>query len=139
MVEALQALRGIGLVATATIMVEASNQGRFKIARQFMRYLELIPGERSTGTTVCRLENTKEGDGPRWPALVESAWIYRHPPRAGKLEHYVLEKLPAADRLAARDPAHGTTAPVGVSVGAVLLVQAPCDRASGQRRPGLEG
>ena len=29
-------------------------------------------------------------------ALVESAWTYRHPPRTGRVKHYVLEKLSAS-------------------------------------------
>src|SRR3954452_9519140 len=47
-VEALQALRGIRLVTAATIMVEAGDLGRSETARQFMGYLGLVPGERST-------------------------------------------------------------------------------------------
>jgi transposase len=95
-VEALQALRGIRLVTAATIMVEAGDLGRFETARQFMGYLGLVPGERSTGNTVRRLGITKAGNGRLRRALVESAWTYRHPPRTGKLKHYVLEKLPTS-------------------------------------------
>jgi transposase len=95
-VEALQALRGIRLVTAATIMVEAGDLGRFETARQFMGYLGLVPGERSTGTTVRRLGITKAGNGRLRRALVESAWTYRHPPRTGARKHYVLEKLPTS-------------------------------------------
>ena len=94
-VEALQALRGIRLVTAATIMVEAGDLNRFESARQFMGYLGLVPGERSTGNTVRRLGITKAGNGRLRRALVESAWTYRHPPRTGTAKHYVLEKLPA--------------------------------------------
>jgi len=77
-------------------MVEAGDLGRFETARQFMGYLGLVPGERSTGNTVRRLGITRAGNARLRPALVESAWTYRHPPRTGKLKHYVLEKLPAS-------------------------------------------
>ena len=82
-VEALQALRGIRLVTAATIMVEAGDLNRFESARQFMGYLGLVPGERSTGNAVRRLGITKAGNGRLRRALVESAWTYRHPPRTG--------------------------------------------------------
>jgi transposase len=95
-VEALQALRGIRIVTAATIMVEAGDLSRFESPRQFMGYLGLVPGERSTGNTVRRLGITKAGNGRLRRALVESAWTYRHPPRTGTVKHYVLEKLPAA-------------------------------------------
>jgi transposase len=95
-VEALQALRGIRIVTAATIMVEAGDLNRFESARQFMGYLGLVPGERSTGNTVRRLGITKAGNGRLRRALVESAWTYRHPPRTGTAKHYVLEKLPAS-------------------------------------------
>jgi transposase len=76
-------------------MVEAGDLGRFETARQFMGYLGLLPGERSTGTTVRRLGITKAGNGRLRRTLVESAWTYRHPPRTGARKHYVLEKLPS--------------------------------------------
>ena len=61
--EALQALRGIRILSTATIMVETGDLGRFETARQYMGYLGLVPGERSTGNTVRRLGITKAGNG----------------------------------------------------------------------------
>ncbi len=96
MVEALQALRGIRVVTAAIIMVEAGDLSRFESARQFMGYLGLVPGERSTGNTVRRLGITKAGNGRLRRALVESAWTYRHPPHTGRVKHYALEKLPAS-------------------------------------------
>src|SRR3712207_7370214 len=62
-VEALQALRGIGVVTAVTIAAEVGDLGRFASARQFMGYLGLVPGERSTGETVHRLGITKAGNG----------------------------------------------------------------------------
>jgi transposase len=72
-VEALQALRGIRLPTAATIAAEIGDLGRFDSARQFMGYLGLVPGERSTGETVRRLVITKAGNGRIRRALIESA------------------------------------------------------------------
>jgi transposase len=77
-------------------MAEAGDLNRFESARQFMGYLELVPGERSTGNTVRWLGITKAGNGRLRRSLVESAWTYRHPPRTGTEKHHVLEKLPSA-------------------------------------------
>jgi transposase len=95
-VEALQALRGVNLVTAVTIMVEAGDLGRFDSPRQFMGYLGLVPGERSTGESVRRLGITKAGNGRLRRVLVESAWTDRHPPRIGAKKHCVLQRLSAA-------------------------------------------
>jgi transposase len=97
-VEALQALRGISVVAAVTIAAEVGDLGRFESARQFMGYLGLVPGERSTGGAVRRLGITKAGNGRLRRVLVEGAWTYRLPPRTGKKKHHVREGLPPAVR-----------------------------------------
>jgi transposase len=102
LVEALQALRGIRLPAAATIVAEIGDLGRFGTARQFMGYLGLVPGERSTGETVRRLGITKAGNGRIRRALIESAWTYRHPARVGKDKLYVHRRVPPV----VRDIAH---------------------------------
>jgi transposase len=78
-----------------------------------MGYLGLVPGERSTGTTVRRLGITKAGNGRLRRALVESAWTYRHPPRTGARKHYVLEKLPSSVKVSWR----GRRRPVATRTG----------------------
>jgi transposase len=95
-VAALQALRGIGVVAAVAIAAEVGDLGRFESARQFMGWLGLVPGERSTGETVRRLGITKAGNGRLRRVLVEGAWTYRHPPRTGKKKGYLREGLPPA-------------------------------------------
>ena len=95
-VEALQALRGVSVVTAVTIAAEVGDLGRFASARQFMGYLGLVPGERSTGETAHRLGITKAGNGRLRRVLVEGAWTYRHPPRTGKKKHYLREGLPPA-------------------------------------------
>jgi hypothetical protein len=62
-VEALQALRGINLVAAATIVAEIGDLRRFISPRQFRGYPGLVASERSTGDTVRRLGITKAGNG----------------------------------------------------------------------------
>jgi transposase len=97
-VEALQALRGIRLATAATIVAEVGDLRRFDNARQFMGYLGLVPGERSTGETVRRLGITKAGNGRVRRALVESVWTYRHPARVGKAKLYQLQRVPPTVR-----------------------------------------
>ena len=48
-----------------------------------MGYLGMVPGERSTGEAVRRGSITKMGNARMRHLLIESAWIYRHPPRVG--------------------------------------------------------
>jgi transposase len=98
LVEALQALRGIRLPTAATIVGEIGDLTRFDNARQFMSYLGLVPGERSTGETVRRLGITKAGNGRIRRALVESAWTYRHPARVGKDKLYQHRRVSPAVR-----------------------------------------
>lgn len=102
LVEALQALRGIRLPTAAAIVAEIGDLRRFDSARQFMGYLGLVPGERSTGETVRRLGITKAGNGRIRRALVESAWTYRHAPRLGTRRHYQQRAVSAQ----VRDIAH---------------------------------
>lgn len=97
-VEALQALRGIGLIGAVTIMAEIGDLGRFENPRQLMGYLGLVPGERSTGDSVRRLGITKAGNGRARRALVEAAWSYRHLPRTGPAKQYVHQRVPPAVR-----------------------------------------
>lgn len=98
LVEALQALRGIRLPTAATIAAEIGDLGRFDSARQFMGYLGLVPGERSTGETVRRLGITKAGNGRIRRALIESAWTYRYPARVGKDKLYQHRRVSPAVR-----------------------------------------
>ena len=50
-VKALQALRGLALVAAATLVAELGDITRFANPRQFMAYLGLVPSEHSSGST----------------------------------------------------------------------------------------
>jgi transposase len=91
-VQALQALRGVDLIVAVTFAVEIGALSRFESPRQLMAYLGLVPSERSTGEAVRRGSITKAGNGRVRHMLVESAWIYRHPPKVGKAKLYKLEQ-----------------------------------------------
>lgn len=65
LVEALQALRGCGLVTAAGLVAEIGDPRRFDSPRQLMAYLGLVPSEHSTGTRQRRYGLTK-------PALAEA-------------------------------------------------------------------
>src|SRR6201995_2446315 len=63
-VQALQALRGIGLVAAATLMAELGDITRFTNPRQLMAYLGLVPSEHSSGRRTRRQGGiTRAGNG----------------------------------------------------------------------------
>jgi len=62
-VQALQALRGIGLVAAATLVAELGDITRFTNPRQLMAYLGLVPSEQSSGGTRRQGGMTKAGNG----------------------------------------------------------------------------
>ena len=97
-VERLQALRGVGLVAAVTFMVEVGDIRRFENPRQLMAYLGLVPSERSTGDSIRRGGITKTGNARVRRVLAESAWCYRYPAGVGKKKYFATRHLPEAVR-----------------------------------------
>jgi len=93
-VDRLQALRGVGLIAAVTFMVEVGDIRRFESPRQLMAYLGLVPTERSTGDTVRRGGITKTGNARVRRTLAESAWTYRYPARVGKKAYFATRHMP---------------------------------------------
>jgi transposase len=83
-VTALQAARGIDLIAAVTVLAELGDLSRFRNPRELMGFLGLVPSERSTGESVKRGGITKAGNGRARRVLVEAAWSYRHPPRVSR-------------------------------------------------------
>jgi transposase len=81
---ALQAMRGIDLVAAVTVLAEIGDLSRFENPRELMGYLGLVPSESSTGDRVKRGGITKAGNGRARRVLVEAAWGYRYPPRVSR-------------------------------------------------------
>jgi transposase len=80
-IESLMALRGVSLLAAATIMAEIGDLTRFATAPQLMAYFGLVPSESSSGATKRRGGITKTGNSHVRRVLVEAAWTYRHPAR----------------------------------------------------------
>jgi transposase len=83
-VRALQALRGLALVAAATLVAELGDITRFANPRQLMAYLGLVPSEHSTGRTRRQGGITKAGNGAARRMLIEAAWSYRFPARISR-------------------------------------------------------
>jgi len=94
LVQALQALRGVGLVAAATLAAELGDITRFTNPRQLMAFLGLVPSEHSSGGTRRQGGITKAGNGAARRMLIEAAWSYRFPARISR------EKLLRQERLA---------------------------------------
>jgi len=84
LVRALQALRGVRLLTAATIAAEVFDLRRFERAAQFMAFLGLVPGERTTGFDPRRTSITHAGNAHVRRLLVESAHAYRLPPRVSR-------------------------------------------------------
>jgi transposase len=83
-VDAFQAMRGVGFVAAVIFAAELGDLRRFDNPRQLMSYLGLMPSERSTGGTVRRGGITKTSNSRARRVLVEGAWTYRHGARVGR-------------------------------------------------------
>jgi transposase len=83
-VTALQAMRGIDLIAAVAVLAELGDLSRFRNPRELMGYLGLVPSESSTGDTVKRGGITKAGNGRARRILVEAAWSYRYPARVSR-------------------------------------------------------
>ncbi|MFL6734250.1 MAG: IS110 family transposase [Sphingomicrobium sp.] len=80
-VQALQALRGVQLIAAITLTAEIQDFWRFPSPRQLMAYLGLVPGEHSSGPKRRLGAITKAGNSPARRILVEAAHQYRFPAR----------------------------------------------------------
>ena len=83
-VRALQALRGMALIAAVTLIAELGDITRFNNPRQLMAYLGLVPSEHSSGTTRRQGAITKAGNGSARRMLIEAAWSYRFPARISR-------------------------------------------------------
>jgi transposase len=98
-VDALQSLRGIGLIIAISIVAEIGDFKRFSNARQLMAFLGIVPGEHSSGSSVRPGGITKTGNAPLRALLFEAAWHYRLMPKVGSR---ILRRRPSASQ-AARD------------------------------------
>jgi transposase len=83
-VRGLQALRGVALVAAATLVAELGDISRFDNPRQLMAYMGLVPSEHSSGGKRRQGGLTKAGNGAARRTLIEAAWCYRFPARISR-------------------------------------------------------
>jgi transposase len=93
-VQALQAMRGVQLVAAMTLVAELQDFLRFANPRQLMGYVGLVPGEHSSGPKRRQGSITKAGNSAARRMLVEVAWHYQHSPRVSPIIAARHEQLP---------------------------------------------
>jgi transposase len=96
LVQALQALRGVQLIAAMTLVAELQDFVRFANARQLMSYVGLVPGEHSSGPKRRQGSITKAGNSAARRILVEVAWHYQHSPRVSPIIATRQDQLPKA-------------------------------------------
>lgn len=80
MIQAVQCLRGVGLITGTSLVAEIGSFKRFPTPKYFMGYIGLIPSESSSGDTRRQGKITKAGNRHVRRLLIESAWSYRHRP-----------------------------------------------------------
>jgi transposase len=86
-VDALQAMRGLSLLAAVTLVAEVGDFTRFANPRQLMAYLGLVPSETSSGARTRRGGITKAGNQHARRVLIEGAWTYRFAARLSRGLH----------------------------------------------------
>lgn len=79
----LQALKGVALIVSVTVVSEIGDLSRFDNPKQLMAYLGLVPRERSSGGSIRRGGITKVGNGEVRRVLYEAAWAYRSNAKVG--------------------------------------------------------
>jgi transposase len=95
-VEAIQALRGVQVIAAVTLIAELGDLTRFTNPRQLMSYLGLTPSEYSCGSRRRQGGITKTGNAHARRVLVEGAWAYRYPAKVRRHLQMRIEKVPKA-------------------------------------------
>lgn len=95
-VQALQALRGVQLIAAMTLVAELQDFLRFASPRELMSYVGLVPSEHSSGAKRRQGAITKAGNSAARRMLVEVAWHDQHSPRVSPIIATRQDGLPAA-------------------------------------------
>ena len=93
-VQALQAMRGVQLVAAMPLVADQQDFLRFDNPRQLMAYVGLVPGEHSSGPKRRQGSITKAGNSAARRMLVEVAWHYQHSPRVSPIIAARHDQLP---------------------------------------------
>ncbi|MHC1725118.1 MAG: IS110 family transposase [Syntrophobacteraceae bacterium] len=83
-VEALQSLKGVSLVISATVIAEIGDLSRFGNPRDLMAFLGLIPSQDSSGEKTKLGRITRTGNGHARRMLVQAAWSYRTTARVSR-------------------------------------------------------
>lgn len=96
LVQALQALRGVQLIAAMTLVAELQDFLRFESPRKLMAYVGLVPGEHSSGPKRRQGSITKAGNSAARRMLVEVAWHYQHAARVTPIIATRQHQLPKA-------------------------------------------
>ncbi len=96
LVQALQAMRGVQLIAAITLVAELQDFMRFENPRKLMAYVGLVPGEHSSGPKRRQSSITKAGNSAARRMLVEVAWHYQHSPRVSLIIATRQDQLPKA-------------------------------------------
>jgi transposase len=79
-VQALQALRGVGKIVAVSVVAEVGSLSRFGNPRQLMGYSGLVSSEYSSGNHIQRGGITNTGNAHLRRMIVEAAWAYQHKP-----------------------------------------------------------
>jgi transposase len=101
LVDALCLMKGLNLVASATVLSVTGDTRRFSTPTKFSGYFGLVPSEHSSGNKTNRKGITKAGNNEARRVLIQAAWCYRFPARITKPKE---PKLTATDK-AIRDVA----------------------------------
>jgi transposase len=101
LVDALRLMKGLNLVASATVLSVTGDLRRFPTPTEFSGYTGLVPSEHSSGNNVKRRGITKAGNTELRRVLIQAAWCYRFPARITRQKE---PKLTATDK-AIRDVA----------------------------------
>jgi len=96
LVQALQAMRGVQLIAAITLVAELQDFLRFDNPRKLMAYVGLVPGEHSSAQKRRQGGITKAGNSAARRMLVEIAWHYQHSPRVSPIIATRQHELPKA-------------------------------------------
>ena len=91
--QALNALRGVQLIAAMTLVAELQDFTRFANPRQLMSYVGLVPGEYSSGPKR-RQGAITAGNSAARRMLVEVAWHYQHSARVTPIIAKRQDQLP---------------------------------------------
>jgi len=78
LVEALQALRGVSLVAATTLVAELGDMTRFCNPKELMAFVGMVPSQHSSGASHRHGAITKSGNSHVRRIVTEAAWAYTH-------------------------------------------------------------